>query len=137
MDSLENVLSRSHYLILAAGLTEETRGMLGRKQLRMLPRGAAVINVARGGLLNLETLTEMVLKRKLRCALDVTDPTEPLPPQHPLRKASGAILTPHVGAISRTVRHEITQIIMADLERFFRRLPVENRVSVEMLGQMT
>ncbi len=137
MDSLENVLSHSHYLILAAGLTEKTRGMLNRKRLGMLPRGAAVINVARGGLLDLEALTEMVLKRRLRCALDVTDPAEPLPPGHPLRKAPGVILTPHVGAISSAVRHEIAQIIMADLERFFRGLPVENRVRPEMLERMT
>ena len=137
MDSLENVLSNSRFLILAAGLTEETRGLLSRKRLRMLPRGAAVINVARGGLLDLDALTEMVLKRKLRCALDVTDPDEPLPPSHPLRKAPGAILTPHVGAISRAVRREIAEIIMADLERFFRGEPVENRVTAGMLGRMT
>jgi phosphoglycerate dehydrogenase-like enzyme len=134
---LENVLSSSHYLILAAGLTEETKGMLSRKRLGMLPRGAAVINVARGGLLDLEVLTAMVLSRRLRCALDVTDPDEPLPSEHPLRKAAGAILTPHVGAISRAVRHEIAQIIMADLERFFRGQPVENRVTTEMLARMT
>jgi phosphoglycerate dehydrogenase-like enzyme len=137
MDSLENVLSRSRYLILAAGLTEDTRGMLSRKRLGMLPRGAAVINVARGGLLDLEALTEKVVKRRLRCALDVTDPDEPLPLEHPLRKAPGAILTPHVGAISGAVRHEIAEIIMADLERFFHGKPVENRVTPEMLGRMT
>jgi phosphoglycerate dehydrogenase-like enzyme len=134
---LEDVLAASHFLILAAGLTEETSGMLGRKRLQLLPRGAAVINVARGGIVNLEALTQMVLRGRLRCALDVTDPHEPLPLRHPLRHVVGAILTPHVGAISRSVRRAITSVVLSDLERFFSGQPVENRVTVAMLDRMT
>jgi phosphoglycerate dehydrogenase-like enzyme len=73
----------------------------------------------------------------LRCALDVTDPLEPLPEKHPLRRARGAILTPHVGAISTVVRHEIATIVLNDVERFFAGQPVENRVTGDMLGRMT
>jgi len=79
----------------------------------------------------------MVLRGRLRCALDVTDPQEPLPVRHPLRRAEGAILTPHVGAISRSVRHEIATEIFSDLNRFFSGQPVENRVTVDMLDRMT
>ena len=135
--SLNVVLSTSKFLIVVAGLTDETKGMLNRKTLTMLPRGAAVINVARGGIIDLDALTKLVLKSRLRCALDVTDPQEPLPISHPLRRARGAILTPHVGAISRSVRHEITSIVLADLERFFSGKPVENRVTTAMLDRMT
>ena len=134
---LDEVLSASHYLILAAGLTGETDGMLNRKRLGMLPKGAAVINVARGGMIDLDALTAMVLRGRLRCALDVTDPLEPLPVHHPLRRAEGAILTPHVGAISRSVRYEIASEILSDMERFFSGQPVENRVTVNMLDRMT
>jgi phosphoglycerate dehydrogenase-like enzyme len=134
---LEEVLSASHYLILAAGLTGETDHMLNRKRLGLLPKGAAVINVARGGMIDLDALTAMVLRGRLRCALDVTDPQEPLPVRHPLRRAEGAILTPHVGAISRSVRHEIATEIFSDLNRFFSGQPVENRVTVDMLDRMT
>jgi phosphoglycerate dehydrogenase-like enzyme len=136
-DSLENVLAASDFLIVAAGLTEETAGMLNRKRLLLLPRNAAVINVARGGIIDLHALTKLVLKHRLRCALDVTDPLEPLPVGHPLRRARGAILTPHVGAISRSVRHEITSIVLGDLGRFFSGKPVENRVTATMLDRMT
>jgi phosphoglycerate dehydrogenase-like enzyme len=134
---LDDVLATSHFLILAAGLTAETSGMLDRKRLQRLPRGAAVINVARGGIVDLEALTAMVLRGRLRCALDVTDPLEPLPVRHPLRRAEGAILTPHVGAISRSVRREITHVVVSDLERFFSGQPVENRVTLAMLDRMT
>jgi phosphoglycerate dehydrogenase-like enzyme len=136
-DSLEGVLARSRYLILAAALSEETQGMLNRQRLALMPRGAVLINIARGGLVDLEALTQAVQKGRLRCALDVTDPLEPLPERHPLRRARGAILTPHVGSISRAVRHEMTAIVLTDLERFFSGKAVENRVTAEMLDRMT
>ncbi len=110
--------------------------MLNRKRLGMLPKGAAVINVARGGMIDLDALTAMVLRGRLRCALDVTDPLEPLPVRHPLRRAEGAILTPHVGH-SRSVRHEMASEILSDMERFFAGRPVENRVTADMLDRMT
>jgi phosphoglycerate dehydrogenase-like enzyme len=134
---LEEVLSASHLLIIAAGLTGETEGLLNRSRLRLMPRGSAIINVARGGIIDLEALTPMVLSGRLRCALDVTDPFEPLPPGHPLRRAEGAILTPHVGAISRSVRRAIASVVLSDLERFFSMQPVENRVTTAMLERMT
>jgi phosphoglycerate dehydrogenase-like enzyme len=134
---LEQVLSSSHYLLLAAGLTQETDHILNRKRLQMLPRGAVVINVARGGMIDLDALTSMVLRGRLRCALDVTDPLEPLPVRHPLRRAEGVILTPHVGAISRSVRYEIAGELLSDIERFFSAQTVNNRVTADMLDRMT
>lgn len=135
--SLEEVLTASRFLIVAAGLTRETTGLLNRKRLGMLPKGAAVINVARGGIIDLDALTKMVLRSRLRCALDVTDPLEPLPLRHPLRRAAGALLTPHVGAISRSVRHEIAAEAMCEIERLFSGQPVENRVTTAMLDRMS
>ncbi len=132
---LEEVLAASHFLILAAGLTAETGGMLNRKRLGMLPKGAAVINVARGGMIDLDALTAMVLRGRLRCALDVTDPLEPLPVRHPLRRAEGAILTPHAGP--RSMRYEMASEILSDMERFFAGRPVKNRVTADMLDRMT
>ena len=96
-----------------------------------------MINVARGGLVDLAALTREVRSGRLRCALDVTDPEEPLPPRHPLRRARGAILTPHVGAAQREVRRAIATIVLDDLERFFRGRPVRHRVSPSLLRRMT
>lgn len=134
---LEEVLAGSRFLILAAGLTPETAGLLNRKRLALLPRDAAIINVARGGIIDMNALTPLVLRGRVRCALDVTDPLEPLPLRHPLRRAKGAILTPHVGAISRSIRHEMTTVVLSDVERFFSGAPVENRVTSSMLDRMT
>lgn len=135
--SLDEVLTASKFLIVAAGLTEETGGLLNRKRLEKLPKGAAIINVARGGIIDLDALTAMVLRGRLRCALDVTDPLEPLPVRHPLRRAEGAIVTPHIGAISRSVRHAMAAVVLEDLQRFFRAEPVAHRVTRAMLERMT
>jgi phosphoglycerate dehydrogenase-like enzyme len=135
--SWRQVLTRSRDLVLAAALTDRTRRILDASALARLRDGATVVNVARGGLLDLSALTREVRSGRLRCALDVTDPDEPLPPRHPLRRARGAILTPHVGAAQREVRRSIATIVLDDLERFFRGRPVRNRVTSSMLRRMT
>jgi phosphoglycerate dehydrogenase-like enzyme len=134
---LRTLLRRADLLVLTAALTDETRGILSREQLSLLPNGAVVINIARGGLVDLAALTKEVRRKRLRCALDVTDPLEPLPVGHPLRSLPGAILTPHIAGSNRRVRHEMAQVVMDDLESFFQGNGVENRVTTAMLGRMT
>jgi phosphoglycerate dehydrogenase-like enzyme len=131
------LLSGSRHLVLAAALTDRTRRILDADALRRLPDGAAVVNVARGGLVDLPALTREVRQGRLRCALDVTDPEEPLPRAHPLLRLPGAVLTPHVGAAQRFVRHAIADAVLDDLVRFFRGEPVKNRVTAAMLRRMT
>ena len=135
--SLQSVLSKSTLLVLTAALTDETRGVLNRKNLSRLPDGATIINVARGGLLDLEALTREVGSGRLRCAIDVTDPLEPLPTTHPLRRLPGAVLTPHIGGGSEKARHEMADDLIDDLERFFRGEAVKYQVTTSMLTRMT
>ena len=135
--SWSQLLRRSRDVVLAAALTDRTRGLLDARALARLRDGATVVNVARGGLVDLAALTREVRSGRLRCALDVTDPDEPLPPRHPLRRARGAIVTPHAGAAQREVRRAIAAIVTEDLERFFRGRPVRNRVTASMLRRMT
>ncbi len=87
--------------------------------------------------MDLTALTREVQRKRLRCALDVTDPAEPLPATHPLRKLPGAIVTPHIAGSGRQVREEIATTAMDDLENFFRGKLVKNRVTKTMLQRMT
>jgi phosphoglycerate dehydrogenase-like enzyme len=135
--ALAPLLRGAELLVLTAALTDRTRGLLNRSRLAMLPDGAAVINVARGGLIDLAALTSEVRRKRLRCALDVTDPDEPLPLKHPLRNLPGAIVTPHIAGSGRHVRHEMASTVLVDLENFFQRKPVKNRVTRAMLQRMT
>jgi phosphoglycerate dehydrogenase-like enzyme len=135
--TLARLLRESEFLVLAAGLTDATRGLLDRAALRRLPDGATVVNVARGGIVDLDALTAEVRSGRLRCALDVTDPEEPLPVRHPLRRMKGAMLTPHVGAAAVEVRRAMADIVLDALERFSRGEKVKTRVTPRMLERMT
>jgi len=134
---LRRLLRESEHLVLAAGLTDATRGLLDRAALRRLPDGATVVNVARGGIVDLAALTAEVRSGRLRCALDVTDPLEPLPSRHPLRRMKGAIVTPHVGAAAVAVRQAIADVVIDTLERFFHGKRIATRVTVRDLERMT
>jgi phosphoglycerate dehydrogenase-like enzyme len=135
--SLPKLFPQAHLLVLAAALTEKTRGLLDRQNLSQLPNGACVINVARGGLIDLDALRTEVQRGRLRCALDVTDPHEPLLVSDPLRTMPGAIVTPHIAGSGRRVREGIASVVVDDLERFFSGKRVENRVTTSMLDRMT
>ena len=136
-DSLSGLLKRSLLLVVAAAATERTLHLLNRDRLAMLQDGAVVINIARGSLIDLAALTEEVRKGRLRCALDVSDPEEPLPLTHPLRVLEGAIVTPHIGGGGRRTRGEMADVAMDELQRFFRGEPLQNRVTTQMLSRMT
>ena len=134
---LDSLLRHAHLLVLTAALTDKTRGLLSQGRLARLPDGSVVINIARGGLIDLTSLTNEVRKGRLRCAIDVTDPLEPLPIGHSLRTLPGAIVTPHIAASNHRVRHDIADTVMNDLEQFFMGHQVENRVTPAMLDRMT
>ena len=134
---LKRLLPSAHLLVLTAALTEETRGLLSRQALAALPDNACVINIARGALIDLVALRKEVKKGRLRCALDVTDPQEPLLAADPLRTMQGAIITPHIAGSGQRVREEIAGVVLDDLNRFFAGKRVENRVTASMLDRMT
>jgi phosphoglycerate dehydrogenase-like enzyme len=135
--TLGRTLVASRWLVLAAALTDQTRNLLDRRRLARLRPGTSVINVARGGIVDLDALTAQVRAGRLRCALDVTDPDDPLPVDHPLRHAPGAILTPHVGAGADAVRRQMAAIVIDELERHFDGRRPRNRVMPAMLATMT
>src|SRR5262249_57370836 len=79
-------------------LTDETRDLLGAAQLQRLPKGARVINCARGGIINEAALAEALKSGHLAgAALDVFV-EEPPSADHPLLKLPNILLTPHLGA---------------------------------------
>jgi D-3-phosphoglycerate dehydrogenase len=94
------VLGSVDVVSLHCPLTPETRGMIGREELSALPRGAIIVNTARGGIIDQAALGEALASGHVAGAvLDVTEP-EPLPPADPLRHAPNLVLTPHVAGLS-------------------------------------
>lgn len=73
-----------------------THHLVNAEVLAALPDGALVVNVGRGAVLDSEAMTAEVVSGRLRAALDVFDP-EPVPVDHPLWHAEGALISPHLG----------------------------------------
>ena len=133
----EELLRTSSVVVLAAGLTDETRGMLNARTLTLLPDGAYLVNVGRGGLIEMEALLAELRSGRLSAALDVTDPFEPLPPGHDLRRLPNVLLTPHVAAGGIEMRHALGETAAEEVARFFRGERPENVVTPELLARMT
>ena len=94
------VLGSVDVVSLHCPLTPATRGMIGRPEIAALPRGAIIVNTARGGIVDQAALAEALTSGHLAgAALDVTDP-EPLAPGDALLRAPNLVLTPHVAALS-------------------------------------
>lgn len=94
-EELSAHLPKTDVVILAAALTDATRGIIGAEALDLLPEHAVVVNVGRGGLIDTDALVAALQQNRLGgAALDVTDP-EPLPDGHPLWDEPRALITPH------------------------------------------
>lgn len=103
VDQFEAFMRVTRVLMIFAPLTPETRNKFDRKALQMLPRGAYVINVARGALLVDEALLELLDSGHLHgAALDVFH-EEPLPRQHRYWTHPKVSITPHVAAVTPIV----------------------------------
>lgn len=97
-DDLHGLLARSDFLTVHTPLTEETSGMIGEAELAALPRGAIVINAARGGIVDEAALADALDAGQLFAAgLDVFT-LEPPNADHPLVQRDDVVLTAHLGA---------------------------------------
>jgi len=134
---LDELVSSCSIVVLCAALTPETRGMFDRHRLSLLADGAYLINVARGGLIDMEALLVELRSGRLTAALDVTDPVEPLSPDHELRRLPNVILTPHIAAGGIEMRREIGAIAVEEVVRFIKGQPPLDQVTTEMLATMT
>lgn len=134
---LDELLEASSVVVLAAALTDETRGMIDARRLALMQDGAYLVNVARGGIVEMDALIAELRSGRLTAALDVTDPLEPLPAEHELRRLPNVYLTPHVAAGGVEVRAAMGAEAIEEVARFFRGEPLRNRVTREMLARMT
>jgi D-3-phosphoglycerate dehydrogenase / 2-oxoglutarate reductase len=100
--SLESALPEANIVTLHTPLTDETKGLLGARELSLLPRGAIVVNASRGGVVEEAALLAAVRSGHLHGAgLDTFD-LEPLPADSPLCSEPRIVLSPHTAAMTET-----------------------------------
>jgi len=102
LQSLEDVLKRSDFVSLHLPLDDESRGLLSRERLELMKRGAFLLNLGRGGLVDEEALADLLERGHLSgAALDTYNTEPPGASIDRLRKHPRTLLLPHLGAQTR------------------------------------
>lgn len=128
VSALPDLLPDTDVVILAIPLTEQTHHLVDAAFLARLPDGALVVNVARGSIVDTAALVMELESGRLRAALDVTEP-EPPPADHPLWKAPGLLLSPHVGGNTTAFRPRADRLVLTQLDRYLAGQHLESQVS--------
>jgi phosphoglycerate dehydrogenase-like enzyme len=117
VDEVAGLLPQHDACVVVVPLTDATRGLVDAAFLAAMPDGSVLVNAARGPVVDTEALLAELTARRLRAALDVTDP-EPLPDGHPLWSAPGLLLTPHVGGSVPLATDRAFRIAAAQIRQY-------------------
>ncbi len=122
--SMEELFGRSQLLSLHAPATETTRRIVNADTLALMPPGAALVNTARGALVDTDALLDALDSGRIAgAALDVVEP-EPLPAEHRLRGHPGVVLTPHAAFYSEESLRALQRLACEEVLRAGRGEPL-------------
>jgi phosphoglycerate dehydrogenase-like enzyme len=134
--SLEALFAGSDVLVELAPLIPATTGLIDEKLLRLLPPGAAFVNVGRGAVVDEAALICVAREGKIQFGLDVYA-HEPLAPDHPLRGLPNVFLTPHFAGPTLDRYPDATAQALRNLRAFTQGLPLEAIVTPEVYDRST
>ncbi len=127
-ERLQDVLSESDYVVLAVPLTTETHHLIGAEELALMKPGAALINIARGEVVDWDAQLIALERGQLRASYtDVTFP-EPLPDGHPLWSAPNLFITPHTSGLQPDYFGKAARRFADNLRRFLNNEPLKDVV---------
>ncbi|MEE8364068.1 MAG: D-2-hydroxyacid dehydrogenase [Dehalococcoidia bacterium] len=130
-ERLDDMVRVADWLVIACPLTARTRGSLDARRLGLLKRGAYLVLISRGGILDEEALAVMLKSGHLAgAALDATL-IEPLPPDSPLWALQNVLLSPHSSALTPEMYEGRRQIVIQNLRRYLAGQPFLNVVDAE------
>jgi phosphoglycerate dehydrogenase-like enzyme len=125
-DQLGQVLPDVHALVLTTPLTEETKGLIGAAELELLPRGAVVVNISRGAVIDEEALIAALRSGHLSGAFLDVFAAEPLPDGSPLWEMPNVVVSPHSAATVAAENGLITDLFCDNLQRWLAGQPLRN-----------
>ncbi len=127
-ERLYDVLAESDYVILAVPLTDETYQLIGAEELAAMKPGAALINIARGDVVDWDAQVAALESGQLRASYtDVTTP-EPLPDGHSLWSAPNLFITPHNSGLQPNYFGKAARRFAENLRRFLNDEPLQDVV---------
>jgi phosphoglycerate dehydrogenase-like enzyme len=125
---LRQALTEADYVVIAAPETAETKHLMGASEIGKMKRGARLINIGRGSLLDEAAMVRALESGALGgAAIDVAQ-TEPLPPESPLWRVPNLFITPHTSAVSDRLWNRQAALLVELLERWFDGRELFNRV---------
>jgi len=132
-DQLRDVLAETDFLVLVAPHTPETEGMIGADEIAAMKRGAVLINIGRGQLVDEPAMIRALQDGHLAgAALDVFA-AEPPPPDSPIWDMPNVIISPHSASTVTQENARITDIFCDNLQRYMSGKPLRNVLDTEKL----
>ena len=119
---LETLLETSRVIFVLAIPSNENRALLDRSRLELIRRDAVLALMSRAHVVDFDALTELLYAGRFKAAIDVF-PKEPVPADHPIRHAPGAVLAAHRAGTVREDLWELGRIAVNDLEALLQGLP--------------
>jgi phosphoglycerate dehydrogenase-like enzyme len=134
--SLLELCQRSDIVSLHAPITPETFKLLNGDHFRAMQDGALFVNTARGYLVDADALLRELQTGRISALLDVTDPSEPLPPDSPFRTLENCVVLPHIAGHSVEARTRQGQYMAEDILNYLAGRPLRFSVPAERWATM-
>lgn len=128
IEELPDLLPTADVVVLILPLTDATRGLVDAAFLDRMKDGALLVNVARGAVVVTDDLVAALGTGRISAALDVAE-VEPLPAAHPLWRAPGLLVSPHVGGASSAMWPRAHRLVRDQLHRYAAGKPLANVMS--------
>ncbi len=116
---LDQLLTEADVVSLHVPVTDQTRGMIGVKELSLMKKSAILINVARGPIIDTDALVAALNAEQIAgCGIDVYDMEPPIPADYPLLMAKNTVLAPHVAYATDEAMIKRAEIEFANIKAF-------------------
>ena len=135
---LDTLLKESDYITLHTPLTDETRGMIGEKELAKMKDGVRLVNASRGAVVDIKALADALKSGKVAGAgIDVW-PNEPLKPEdNPFLGMTNVALTPHLGASTKEAQAGVATDVAIGVAQALHGEPVATAVNASPITKAT
>jgi phosphoglycerate dehydrogenase-like enzyme len=131
-ENRREMLAVCDYVVAAAPLTAETRGMIGEAEFASMKPEAVILNLGRGPVIDEAAMIRALAERRIRgAALDVFD-SEPLPEGHPFFQLENVLLSPHSADHTHDWLDLAMRFFVEQYERFYKGVPLHNVVDKKL-----
>jgi phosphoglycerate dehydrogenase-like enzyme len=127
--AVRSMFRECDFVVITVPLTSETRNLIGAEELAVLKPNAFLIDISRGGVINLAALVSALKDNRIAgAALDVF-PEEPLPSDHPLWKLPNVLITPHISGNTPCYDQRALALFSENLQRYLEGASLHNQLN--------